>query len=55
MNDLVGTINLFFSRISKGHIQFQLSEHYTIPKKNDYPAKAKMIKKDSKIKIEDNA
>jgi hypothetical protein len=50
MSDLVGTINVFFGRISKGHIQFQLSEHYANPKKSDYPAKTRVIRKESKIK-----
>jgi hypothetical protein len=51
MSDLVGTINLFFSKISKGHIQFQLSEQYSIPKRNDFAMKSKIIKKDPKIKV----
>lgn len=50
MSDLVSTMNLFFSKISKGQIQFQLSEQYSIPKRNDLAIKSKTIKKDPKIK-----
>lgn len=50
MNDLVNTMNIFFKKISKGHIQFQLSEQYLLPKKE--PMKSKQIKKESKTKVQ---
>ena len=34
MNELVGTLNLFFKKVSKCEIQFQLPEHFALPKKS---------------------
>ena len=50
MNELVNNMNTFFKKISKGHIQFQLSDHYQLPKKD--MNKNKVIKKESKSKMQ---
>jgi len=34
MHEIVTAMNLFFTKLTKNQIQFQLSEHYALPKKS---------------------
>lgn len=54
MNELIGTINQFFKKISKNHIQFHLSEHYTIHKKQESQVRGRHSRKENKDKMEGN-
>lgn len=51
MQELIGTMNTFFKKMSRSNIQFQLSEHYALPKKTDNN-KSKTIKKNNNKKSE---
>lgn len=52
MQELIGTMNAFFKKMSRSNIQFQLSEQYALPKKADASKKSKLIKKHNKKNIE---
>ena len=52
MNEIVTAMNLFFTKLTKNQIQFQLSEHFALPKKSQNNIKVKTIKKISKTKAQ---
>jgi hypothetical protein len=53
MNEIVGSLNQFFKKISKNEIHFEIPEQYSISKKKELSTKTKPIDKDPKKKVEE--
>lgn len=52
MQELIGTMNAFFKKMSRSNIQFQLSPQYALQKKTDPTIKSNTIKKNPKKNVE---